>query len=48
MNTSTFFEHWRIAENPFRGEEARSDAVFAKLATAPGADRRGAVGPFGL
>lgn len=32
MNTSTFFEHWRIAENPFRGEEARSDTVFAKLA----------------
>lgn len=31
MNTSTFFEHWRIMENPFRGEEARSDAVFAKL-----------------
>lgn len=35
MNTSTFFEHWRIAENPFRGEEARSDAVFARLASAP-------------
>ncbi|MBX3361999.1 MAG: hypothetical protein KF912_02350 [Phycisphaeraceae bacterium] len=34
MNTSTFFEHWRIAENPFRGEEARSDTVFAKLAVA--------------
>ncbi len=32
MNTSTFFDHWRIAENPFRGEEARSDTVFAKLA----------------
>ncbi len=32
MNTSTFFEHWRIAENPFRGEEARSDTVFARLA----------------
>ena len=35
MNTSMFFEHWRISENPFRGEEARSDAVFAKLAAAP-------------
>lgn len=34
MNTSTFFEHWRIAENPFRGEEARSDTVFARLAGA--------------
>lgn len=34
MNTSMFFEHWRIAENPFRGEEARSDAVFARLAGA--------------
>lgn len=32
MNTSTFFEHWRITENPFRGEEARSDSVFARLA----------------
>jgi hypothetical protein len=31
MNLSQFFEHWRIAENPFRGEEARHDAVFARI-----------------
>ena len=27
MNISQFFEHWAIAENPFRGEEARHDEV---------------------
>jgi len=31
MNLSTFFEHWSIRENPFRGEEARHDAIFARL-----------------
>ncbi len=31
MNLSTFFEHWRIVENPFRGEEARQDPVFQRL-----------------
>ena len=31
MNLSQFFEHWSIRENPFRGEEARTDAVFARL-----------------
>jgi len=31
MNLSTFFEHWSIAENPFRGEEARHDAIFARM-----------------
>ena len=31
MNLSHFFEHWSIAENPFKGEEARDDGVFAKL-----------------
>jgi hypothetical protein len=31
MNISHFFEHWRIAENPFRGEEARHDSVFARI-----------------
>src|SRR5690349_14933635 len=31
MNISQFFEHWRIVENPFRGEEARHDAVFARV-----------------
>src|SRR3954463_628277 len=31
MNISQFFEHWRIVENPFRGEEARHDTVFARV-----------------
>src|SRR5437762_3047337 len=31
MNLSQFFEHWRIVENPFRGEEARHDTVFARI-----------------
>ncbi len=32
MNVSQFFEHWKITENPFRGEEARHDGVFQRLA----------------
>ena len=32
MNLDQFFAHWRITENPFRGEEARHDAVFARMA----------------
>jgi len=41
LNLSQFFEHWRIEENPFRGEEARHDAVFARMARigAPPPDR---------
>jgi len=31
MNLSHFFEHWSIRENPFKGEEARDDGVFARL-----------------
>jgi len=31
MNVSQFFDHWGIADNPFRGEEARHDAVFARM-----------------
>jgi hypothetical protein len=31
MNLAQFFEHWQIVENPFRGEEARHDSVFARL-----------------
>jgi hypothetical protein len=31
MNLSQFFEHWKIVENPFRGEEARHDTVFARM-----------------
>jgi len=31
MNLSQLLTHWQIVENPFRGEEARHDQVFAKL-----------------
>ena len=31
MNLPQFFDHWSIAENPFKGEEARDDAVFVRL-----------------
>ena len=34
MTPSTFFQHWGIAENPFRGEEARQDSVFSRLTEA--------------
>lgn len=33
MNLSQFFDHWRIVENPFRGEEARNDAVFSRMSS---------------
>ena len=32
MNIARFFEHWGLTENPFSAEEARHDAVFARLA----------------
>lgn len=35
MNVTSFFEHWSIAENPFRAEEARHDPVFARLGQGP-------------
>lgn len=34
MNLAQFFEHWAIVENPFRGEEARTDAIFARIGIA--------------
>jgi hypothetical protein len=34
MNLTQFLEHWKIAENPFRGEEARQDPVFLRLEAA--------------
>lgn len=36
MNLSQFFEHWSIVENPFRDEEARHDAIFARMGITPG------------
>ncbi|MGD1916704.1 MAG: hypothetical protein ACFCBV_11025 [Phycisphaerales bacterium] len=41
MNLGQFFEHWNITENPFRGEEARHDAVFARLARDGGSTEGG-------
>ncbi len=35
MTLSAFLEHWSLAENPFRGEEARQDTVFTRLAALP-------------
>ncbi len=35
MNLSQFFEHWSIVENPFRGEEARNDSIFARMGVHP-------------
>ena len=31
MNVSSFLDHWAIAEDPFRAEEARQDPVFLRL-----------------
>ncbi len=31
MTLADLLQHWSITENPFRDEEARSDAVFAKM-----------------
>jgi RecA/RadA recombinase len=31
MNIAHFFSHWNLTEHPFRGEEARHDAVFARV-----------------
>lgn len=39
MNLQHFFDHWSIRENPFRGEEARQDAVFQKLGDEAGEGR---------
>ncbi|MEX2672002.1 MAG: hypothetical protein WD294_07830, partial [Phycisphaeraceae bacterium] len=31
MQTESFWQHWKIAEDPFRAEEARDDPVFMRL-----------------
>lgn len=50
MNLTAFFEHWKIAENPFKGEEARQDPVFWRLEgiAAPGAGAGGRASTAGL
>lgn len=40
MNLTAFFEHWKIAENPFKGEEARQDPVFWRLEGIDSAGRK--------
>ena len=35
MTLAAFLEHWSLSDNPFKGEEARQDAVFTRLATLP-------------
>ncbi|MCB9845540.1 MAG: hypothetical protein H6811_06110 [Phycisphaeraceae bacterium] len=37
MNLTQFLAHWGISDNPFRGEEARHDGVFARMSNAPDA-----------
>lgn len=34
MNLQAFLDHWKIVENPFRGEEARQDPVFMRIESA--------------
>ncbi|CAG1004801.1 hypothetical protein PHYC_03173 [Phycisphaerales bacterium] len=31
MTVTDFLQHWSLTENPFKGEEARSDDVFSRL-----------------
>jgi len=33
MTLTDFLQHWSLTENPFKGEEARSDQVFSRMAT---------------
>ncbi|MCC6661099.1 MAG: hypothetical protein IT437_09465 [Phycisphaerales bacterium] len=32
MTLAQFLEHWRLTDNPFKGEEARHDPVFERMA----------------
>src|SRR4051812_7414553 len=44
MTLNDFLRHWSLTENPFRGEEARSDPVFNRMSganAAPSATRSG-------
>lgn len=31
MNLNDFLQHWNLVENPFQGEEARTDRVFGRM-----------------
>lgn len=41
MNLQQLLDHWKIVENPFRGEEARQDPVFLRLEAHSQAGRSG-------
>jgi hypothetical protein len=41
MNLQQFLDHWKIVENPFRGEEARQDPVFLRIEAASQAGTHG-------
>lgn len=40
MTVTDFLRHWGLAENPFMGEEARADDVFARMGGQAGAPMR--------
>lgn len=42
MTLNEFLSHWSITENPFRGEEARNDAVFVRMTGSGGLRGTGA------
>ncbi len=46
MTLPAFLEHWSLVEHPFKGEEARQDPVFTRLAAIPdpGAGARAVAG----
>ncbi|MBX3385944.1 MAG: hypothetical protein KF768_05185 [Phycisphaeraceae bacterium] len=48
MNLQAFLEHWKIHENPFRGEEARQDPVFLRLEGASRSRRHATERPGGV
>jgi len=37
MTVTEFLQHWALTENPFKGEEARADEVFARMSGSAGA-----------
>lgn len=47
MTLNDFLTHWSITENPFRGEEARDDSVFARM-SAPSSGLGVAISPSGV
>lgn len=48
MTLSDFLDAWKLAEHPFRGEEARSDDVFARMSGGLAGVRTTTAGPPGF